>query len=105
MRQHVKRGDVVVVIAGRDKGKQGKVLEVNRAIGRVVVEGVAVVKRHTKPSQKNRLGGIVDKPAAIDVSNVLLLDVQSGKPTRARSGKDKDGRKIRISTKTGKVLG
>jgi large subunit ribosomal protein L24 len=105
MGQHVKKGDTVVVIAGRDKGKQGRVLEVHRAIGRVVVEGIAIVKRHTKPTQKNRMGGIVDKPAPIDVSNVLLLETQSGKPTRTRIETDKNGKKTRVSTKTGKVVG
>ena len=77
----------------------------HRALGRVVVEGIAVVKRHTKPTQKNRLGGIVDKPAAIDVSNVLLLETQTGKPTRVRAETDKNGKKVRVSTRTGKVLG
>ena len=105
MGQHVHKGDQVVVIAGRDKGKQGKVLEVHRERGRVVVEGVAIVKRHTKPTQQNRLGGIIDKPAAIDISNVLLLEAQSGKPTRTRMSTDKNGKKIRVSTRTGKVLG
>ena len=105
MAQHVKKGDTVIVIAGRDKGKQGRVLEVKREVGRVVVEGVAIVKRHTKPNQQNRLGGIVDKPAAIDISNVQLLEAQSGKGTRVRAGKDKAGKKTRVSTRTGKVIG
>jgi large subunit ribosomal protein L24 len=105
MGAHVKKGDTVVVIAGRDKGKQGRVLEVRRETGRVVVEGVAIVKRHTKPSQQNRLGGIVDKPAPIDISNVQLLETQTGKGTRVRVGKDKAGEKTRISTRTGKVVG
>lgn len=103
-RQHVKKNDMVVVIAGRDKGKTGKVLEVHRETGKVVVEGVSIVKRHTKPNQRDRVGGIIDKPAPIDVSNVLLLEVQTGKPTRTRTGVGKDGKKVRISTATGKVL-
>jgi len=105
MAQHVKKGDTVIVIAGRDKGKQGRVLEVKLAVGRVVVEGVGIVKRHTKPNQQNRVGGIVDKPAPIAISNVQLLEAQTGKGTRVRAGRDKAGKKIRISTRTGKVLG
>jgi large subunit ribosomal protein L24 len=105
MAQHVKKGDTVIVIAGRDKGKTGRVLEVKLEVGRVVVEGVGIVKRHTKPSQQNRVGGIVDKPAPIAISNVQLLEAQTGKGTRVRVGTDKNGKKTRVSTRTGKVLG
>ena len=69
---HIKKDDTVMVITGKDAGKTGKVLQVLPASGRVVVEGINVVKRHTKPTQKNPQGGIMEKPAAIDLSNVML---------------------------------
>ena len=78
----LKRDDMVVVIAGRDKGKTGKVVAVLPKENKVVVEGVNVVKKHTKPSQKNPKGGILDVTKAIDASKVMVLDPKTGKPAR-----------------------
>ena len=103
---HVRKGDTVMVIAGREKGKQGKVMRViNDEQGkpyRVVVEKLNMVKRHTKPGQGNRTGGIVEKEAALHVSNVMPLDPKTDKPTRVRS-KVVDGKRLRVA-KSGEPL-
>ncbi len=81
----MKKDDQVVVMAGRDKGKRGRVLEVTPVEGKVKVEGVGIIKRHQRPNpRRNRGGGIIEKEAYIDISNVQLIDPQSGKPTRVR---------------------
>src|SRR5919202_269446 len=86
-RARVKKGDQVVVMAGKDRGKRGRVLEVRPREGKVRVEGVAVVKRHQRANPAlNRGGGIIDKEALIDISNVQLVDPANGKPTRVASG-------------------
>ena len=97
--QKIKKDDMVIVIAGKDKDKTGKVLSVKE--GKVIVEGVNVVKKHTKPNQMNQNGGIVEKEAAIDVSNVMLL--VDGKATRV-GFEVKDGKKVRVAKTTGKVI-
>ena len=95
---HVRKGDTVVVIAGANKGKKGKVL---RVVGdRVVVEKVAMVKKHTKPTQKNPQGGIVDKEGTIHISNVLLFDEKSNRGTRTKNQVDGD-KKVRVGVKSG----
>ncbi len=99
--QKIKKGDTVQIIAGKDKGQEGKVVSVNPKTGRVVVEGLNMVTKHTKPSQANPNGGIVEKEAPIDISNVML--VVGGKTTRV--GFDfKDGKKVRVAKATGKVI-
>jgi len=99
----IKKGDEVIVIAGKDKGKKGKIVKMLIAESRVVVEGVNKVKRHTKPSQVNPQGGIVEKEASLHVSNVQLLDPKSGKPTRV--GYKMDGeRKVRVARRSGEVI-
>ena len=97
--QKIRKDDMVIVIAGKDKDKTGKVLSVKD--GKVIVEGVNVVKKHTKPNQMNQNGGIVEKEAAIDVSNVMLL--VDGKATRV-GFEVKDGKKVRVAKATGKVV-
>jgi large subunit ribosomal protein L24 len=95
---HVRKGDLVVVISGSYKGKRGKVL---RVVGdRVVVEKVAMIKRHTRPSQKNPQGGIVDKEGTIHISNVALFDDKTSKGTRTKIVADGDG-KVRVGVKSG----
>ena len=95
---HVRKGDTVIVIAGANKGKKGKVL---RVIGdRVVVEKVAMVKRHTRPTQKNPQGGIVDKEGTIHISNVQLFDEKTGRGTRTKNVVDGDT-KVRVGVKSG----
>jgi len=102
---HVRKGDTVLVIAGKEKGKQGRVSRVIREEGRVtrvVVEKLNMVKKHTKPGQGNRTGGIIEKEAAIHVSNVMPLDPKTEKVTRVRA-KTIDGKKVRVA-KSGEQL-
>jgi large subunit ribosomal protein L24 len=95
---HVRKGDTVVIIAGSNKGKRGKVL---RVVGqRVVVEKVSMMKRHTKPSQKNPQGGIVDKEGSVHISNVQLFDEKTNKGTRTKITHDGDS-KVRVGSKSG----
>lgn len=95
----IKTGDTVVVIAGKDKGKDGKVLAVKD--GKVLVEGVGMVTKHTKPSAANQQGGIVNKESYIDASNVMYL--HNGKATRI-GFKVEDGKKVRVAKTTGEVI-
>lgn len=97
----VKKGDQVVVLSGKDKGKQGEVLVAKPAEGKVVVEGVAIVKKAQRPTAVNQQGGIIEQEAAIDVSNVMLVCPSCGKPTRVGHGKDAEGKKTRICKKCG----
>ena len=99
----IKKGDNVVVISGRDKGKAGEVLRVLPAERRLIVQGVHVARRHTKPRMGDP-GGIVDKELTIDVSNVAHVDPQSGKPTRVGYKTLDDGRKVRFARRSGEVL-
>ena len=101
----IKKNDQVVIIAGRDKGKRGRVLEVAPITGKVKVEGAGVIKRHQRANpQSNRGGGIIEKEAFINISNVQLIDPQSGKPTRARYQTEGDGSKIRVAAGSGQSL-
>jgi large subunit ribosomal protein L24 len=100
---HIRKNDQVVVIAGRDKGKIGRVLRVFPSEGRLLVEKVNIVKRHTKPSMKNRQGGIVEKEAPLHVSNVMLLDPKKSERTRI-SFKVVDGKKVRVSKKSQEII-
>ncbi|MFA5542503.1 MAG: 50S ribosomal protein L24 [Bacilli bacterium] len=100
---NVKKGDTVIVISGNDKGKTGKVLQVLVKENRVVVEGVNVVSRHTKPSNANPDGGIIKKEAPVHASNVQVLDPTTKEPTRV--GKQVvEGKKVRVAKKSGTVL-
>ena len=99
----IKKGDNVVVISGRDKGKSGEVLRVLPAERRLIVQGVHVARRHTKPRMGDP-GGIVDKELTIDVSNVAHVDPQSGKPTRVGYKTLDDGRKVRFARRSGEVI-
>jgi large subunit ribosomal protein L24 len=98
MAGHVRKGDLVVVISGSYKGKRGKVLRVDG--DRVIVEKVAMIKRHTRPSQKNPQGGIVDKEGTIHISNVQLFDDKTNKGTRTKTVADGDS-KVRVGVKSG----
>lgn len=100
---HVKKGDKVQVISGKDKGKQGIILQALPKKNRVVVEGINIVKKHAKPSQANPQGGIVDQEAAIHVSNVMPLDPKTNEPTRI-GYKIENGKKVRIAKKSGEEL-
>jgi large subunit ribosomal protein L24 len=99
----IKKGDRVVVITGRDRGRQGEVLRVLRKEDRLVVQGVNMVKRHQRPSAGHP-GGIVDKEASIHISNVAHIDPDSGKPTRVGSQMLDDGRKVRFARRSGEII-
>ena len=99
---NIRKGDTVYVNAGNDKGKTGKVLEVLRDKDRVIVEGVNMVSKHTKPNPKAPQGGIIKQEAGIHISNVNLVD-NAGKPTRI-AHKEVDGKKVRIAKTTGEEI-
>ncbi|EPD77317.1 50S ribosomal protein L24 [Atopobium sp. oral taxon 199] len=100
----IRKGDTVEVLTGKDKGTRGEVLRVIPKDNKVVVEGVAVVKRHMKPNAANQQGGIVEHEAAIDASNVALIDPKDDKPTRVGYSVKDDGTKIRVSKRSGEEL-
>jgi len=101
----IKKGDNVEVIAGKDAGKKGRVLRIDRDRDRVVVEGVNMIKRHTRPNpQKKIQGGIVEREAAIHVSNLMVVSPDSGRPTRVGYKILDDGRKVRVSKVDGAIL-
>lgn len=97
----IKKGDTVKVIAGKDNGKEGKVVSVDKKNGRVLVEGVNMITKHAKPSAANQNGGIIQKEAPIDLSNVMY--VHEGKPTRI-GFKIENDKKVRFAKSTGKVI-
>ena len=101
---HVKKGDKVVVIAGKDKTKTGRFWRSIPKEERVLVEGVNIVKRHTKPNPVNPEGGIVEKEAPIHVSNVAIADPKTGKPTRVGYKVLEDGTKVRVAKKSGEII-
>jgi large subunit ribosomal protein L24 len=103
MAAKVRKGDRVVVLAGRDKGKEGEVLKVIPKEGRVVVQGVQLVKKHEKQTPRGP-GSIVTKEAAIDASNVAHIDPKDGKPTRVGFRFLEDGRKVRFAKRSGEVI-
>ena len=98
----IKSGMIVKVIRGNHKGKEGKILRVINSKDRVIIEGVNLIKKHTRPSQENPKGGIVEREGSVHVSNVMYL--HSGKPTRIGYKKLEDGSKVRISVKNGEEI-
>ena len=100
---HVKKGDKVMVISGKDKGKTGVILASFPKKERVLVEGVNIAKKHSKPSQANPQGGIISQEAPIHVSNVMPIDPKTGEPTRV-GYQVVDGKKVRVAKKSGEVL-
>ena len=104
-RSKIKKEDQVVIVAGRDKGKRGRVLEVAPVKGKIKVEGAGMIKRHQRANpSSNRGGWIIDKEAWIAISNVQLIDPQSGKPTRVRYEIQGDGTKTRVAAASGHAL-
>lgn len=101
---HVKKDDKVKIIAGKDKGKIGKVLKVFNKKNRVLVENINIVKRHTKPSAQNRQGGIVETEAPIHWTNVMLMCNKCMSPSRIRMRRLEDGNKVRVCTKCDEVV-
>jgi large subunit ribosomal protein L24 len=104
-RAKIKKGDQVIVIAGRDKNKRGRVIEVLPTEGKVKVEGANIIKKHERANPaSNRGGGIIEKEAYLDISNVQLIDPQTGKPTRVKYQVEADGTKLRVAAKSGQSL-
>ena len=101
---HIKKGDTVVVITGNYKGQKGRVLEVIRKNDRAIVEGVNLVKKHSKPNAQNPQGGIVEQEASIHISNLMLVDPKSGERTRIGRREDDKGKLIRYSKKSGEEI-
>ena len=101
---HIKKGDTVMVIAGDSKGQQGKVLEIQVDKNRAIVEGVNLVKKHTKPNSKHPQGGIVEQEAPIHLSNLQPVDPKSGQPTRIGRKKDAQGKSVRYAKKSGEEI-
>jgi large subunit ribosomal protein L24 len=101
---HVAKGDTVKVMRGDDKGKEGKIIRVFPKTGRVTIDGINMVKRHRRARTADEQSGIVEFPAPIHASNVMLLDPKSGSPTRTRRRLDEDGTKERISVKSGDAI-
>ena len=100
----IKKGDQVEVLSGKDKGKRGEVIKAMPAEGKVIVRGVAMVKKAQRPTQQGQQGGIVEREAAIDVSNVAIVDPQTDKPTRVGYRFNEDGKKVRFAKKSGAEL-
>jgi large subunit ribosomal protein L24 len=101
---HVKKDDNVIVITGKDKGKKGRIIAAYPRLNKVLVEGINIVKRHSKPSQQNPQGGIIEKEAPIHVSNVMLIDPKSNKPTRIGYKVLDNGKKVRVAKRSGEVI-
>jgi large subunit ribosomal protein L24 len=99
--QRLQKGDQVIVIAGKDKGKKGKVMRLFMETDRVVVEGVNLVKRHMKPNPRMQQGGILEREQPLAVSNVMLVDPSTGKGTRIKIKTDDKGTKVRVAVKSG----
>ncbi|MDK2744927.1 MAG: 50S ribosomal protein L24 [Nitrospira sp.] len=100
----IRKGDTVVVVSGRERGKTGKVLSVDRGAGKVVVEKLNIVKRHTKPNQKVKQGGILEREAPLQISNVMFLCPVTQKPTRLGVRISEDGRRVRFSKKSNETV-
>ncbi len=100
----IRKGDTVVVISGRERGKSGKVLSIDLRAGKLIVEKLNIVKRHTKPSQKAKQGGILEREAPLAMSNVMFLCPVTQKPTRIGIRTLEDGRRVRFSKKSNETL-
>ena len=101
---HVRRGDTVAIIAGKERGKRGKVLRVLLGDGRVLVEKINMVKKHQRPTQRLRQGGIIERESALDLSNVLLVCGRCDRPVRIGIKDLADGRKVRVCKRCGEPL-
>lgn len=103
-KSRIRKGDTVVVISGRERGKSGKVLSVDLGAGRVVVEKLNIIKRHTKPNQKVKQGGILEREAPLHLSKVMLFCAVTQKPTRVGIRMSDDGRRVRFSKKSNETV-
>lgn len=98
-KSRIKKGDTVMVIAGKERGKTGKVLQVQGKNARVTVEKLNIIKRHTKPNAKNKQGGILEREGSMDISNVMVFCESAKKPSRIKMNSFNDGRKVRVYQK------
>lgn len=103
-KSRIRKGDTVVVISGRERGKTGKVMSVDLRAGKVVVEKLNIIKRHTKPNQKAKQGGILEREAPLQMSNVMFFCPVTQKPTRVGIRTQADGRRVRFSKKSNEIL-
>ncbi|MDE6417509.1 MAG: 50S ribosomal protein L24 [Duncaniella sp.] len=103
-KNHIKKGDIVRVISGEDRGKEGRVLKVLTSKQRAIVEGINMVTKATKPSAKHPDGGLIKMEAPIHISNIALIDPKSGKPTRVSIRRTDDGKLVRIAKKSGEEI-
>ncbi len=101
---HVRKGDTVMVVAGKERGKRGKVLRVLKDKGRVLVEHLNMIKKHQRPTQKLRQGGIIEREGPIHLSNVMVVDPHTDKPTRVGVRSLADGRKARVARRSGEFI-
>jgi large subunit ribosomal protein L24 len=101
---HIKKGDTVLVIAGNNKGKKGRVLEIITKTDRAIVEGVNMMKKHTKPNAETPQGGIVEKEAPVHISNLMLFDAKAGSATRVGRRLNDKGKLVRFSKKSGEEI-
>ena len=101
---HIKKGDSVMVVTGESKGQKGRVLEVDREKSRAIIEGLNMISKHTKPNAKAPQGGIVKKEAPIHISNLMLIDPASGKPTRIGRKLNQKNKLVRYSKKSGEEI-
>ncbi len=104
IKHKIKKGDLVLVISGNSRGKQGRIIEILVDSQRAIVEGINMVSRHTKPNASSPNGGIVKKEASIHMSNIKLIDPRSGKPTRVGRKLDANGKLVRYAKVTGEVI-
>jgi len=109
VRMRIRKNDIVVVISGDHRGRQGKVLKVFPEKNRVIVEGINLIKRHTRPSQRNQQGGIIEKEAPLHVSNVMLVDPKLGVPTRIgiqtiNNSSKASRNRVRVAKKSGEII-
>ena len=104
IRYKVRQGDLVTVIAGKDKGKSGKVISVLPKAGKLLVERINMVKRHSKPTPKNQAGGIIEKEAPLAIAKVMVLDPSTNKPSRIGRKRLADGKIVRVAKKSGEMI-
>jgi large subunit ribosomal protein L24 len=102
--QKIRKGDKIVVIAGKNKGARGQVLQVLPTVDKVVVQGVNIITKHVKPTRRNQRGGIEKREAPIHISNIMIADPKSGDPTRVRIMTLEGGRKVRVAVKSGEQI-
>jgi large subunit ribosomal protein L24 len=103
-KSHIRKDDKVKIVAGKDKDKIGKVLRVDRKRGRILVENINFVKRHSRPTSQNRQGGIIEKEAPVHLSNVIMMCNKCVKPSRIQMKRLEDGRKVRVCIKCGEAI-